>query len=164
LKELILRSYRAADVRGPSWLDSDRFDILAKAPPNMTTDTLLLMLQALLTERFKLAVHREEKIAPVFALVAARGGIKLVNAAGSGPPRCSPGRGAEGLNHTECTNFMMKDLADWLPTRIAPSFIDRPVVDLTGLDGVYDIRRTGCRVGHSRARRMVLRDQPFSRP
>jgi uncharacterized protein (TIGR03435 family) len=34
----------------------------------------------------------------------------------------------------------MADLADWLPTRIAPSFIDRPVVDLTGLKGPYDIQ------------------------
>jgi uncharacterized protein (TIGR03435 family) len=98
------------------------------------------MLQTLLAERFKLAIHQEQKITAVFALVAAKGGLKLQAAAGSGQPKCGRGPGAEGLNHTVCTNFTMTDLAAWLPTRIAPSFIDRPVVDLTGLNGTYDIK------------------------
>ena len=76
----------------------------------------------------------------VYALVAAKGGFKLQPAAGSGPPRCGPGQGAEGMNHLVCTNFTMANLTDWLPTRIAPSYIDRPVVDLTGLTGTYDIK------------------------
>ena len=140
LKELILQAYKAGDVRGPSWLDSDRFDIIAKAAPNTSADTLRLMLQKLLAERFKLAFHREQKLTAVFALVAAKGTVKLQAAAGAGEPKCGRGPGSEGLNHTVCTNFTMTDLADWLPTRIAPSFIDRPVVDLTGFKGTYDIR------------------------
>jgi uncharacterized protein (TIGR03435 family) len=141
LKELIVQAYEAGDLAGgPSWLDSDRFDIIAKAPPNTPDDTLRLMLQTLLTERFKLAIHREQKILTVYALVAAKGGFKLQAAAGSGQPKCGPGQGAEGLNHLVCTNFTMADLTAWLPTRIAPSYIDRPVVDLTGLKGAYDIK------------------------
>jgi uncharacterized protein (TIGR03435 family) len=141
IKELIVQAYRAGDVAGgPSWLDSERFDLLAKAPPNTPEDTLRLMLQTLLAERFKLAFHREQKITAVFALVAARGGFKLEAAAGSGQPKCGRGEGAEGLNHLVCTNFTMADLTAWLPTRIAPSYIDRPVVDLTGLKGAYDIK------------------------
>ena len=141
MKELIAQAYKAGDVTGgPGWLDSDRFDIIAKAPPNTPEDRLRLMLQTLLTERFKLAIHREQKTMTIYALVAAKRGFKLQAAAGSGQPKCVPGQGVEGLNHTVCTNFTMTDLAAWLPTRIAPSFIDRPVVDLTGLKGTYDFR------------------------
>jgi uncharacterized protein (TIGR03435 family) len=141
MRELIVQAYKAGDAAGgPTWLDSDRFDIVAKAPPNTTEDALRLMLQNLLTRRFKLAIHWEKKIMPVYALMSGKRGFKLEPAAGAGQPRCSPGQGAEGLNHTVCTNFTMADLANWLSTRIAPSFISRPVVDLTGLKGTYDIR------------------------
>jgi len=141
MKELIAQAYKGGDVTGgPSWLDSDRFDIVAKAAPDTPVDTLRLMLQTLLTERFKLAIHREQKTMTIYALVAAKGGFKLQAAAGSGQPRCGPGQGAEGLNHLVCTNFTMADLTDLLPSRIAPSYIDRPVVDLTGLEGTYDIK------------------------
>jgi uncharacterized protein (TIGR03435 family) len=141
MRELIVQAYKAGDVEGgPNWLNSERFDIVAKAPPSTSEDTLRFMLQTLLIERFKLAIHREQKIMPVYALVAGKGGFKLEPAAGSGEPKCHPGEGIEGLNHTVCTNFTMADLAGWLPTRIAPSFIDRPVVDLTGLKEAYDIK------------------------
>jgi uncharacterized protein (TIGR03435 family) len=141
MRELIVQAYKAGGVAGgPNWLDAERFDIVAKAPPNTSEDTLRLMLQTLLAERFKLAIHQEQRSTAVFALVAAKRGFKLQAAGGSGRPKCSPGQGAEGLNHTVCTNFTMADLAAALPTRIAPSFIDRPVVDLTGLKGAYDIK------------------------
>lgn len=141
MKELIEQSYKAGGIAGgPNWLDSDRFDIIAKAPPNTSEDTLRLMLQSLLAERFKLEIHREQKPMTVYALVAAKGGPKLQAASGSGPPKCGPGQGAEGQNHMVCANFSMADLTSWLPTRIAPSYIDRPIVDLTGLKGTYDIK------------------------
>jgi uncharacterized protein (TIGR03435 family) len=141
MKNLIAQAYKAADVAGgPTWLDSERFDIIAKAAPSTSEDTLRVMLQTLLAERFKLAIHREQRTKAVFALVAAKGGFKLQQAAGSGQPNCGRGRGAPDINHTACTNFTMTNLADWLPTRIAPSFIDLPVVDLTGLNGTYDIQ------------------------
>ena len=141
MKELIMQAYKAGDVAGgPNWLDSERFDIVAKAPPNTSEDTLRLMLQRLLSERFRLAVHREQRRMAVYALVAVKGKSKLQPAAGSGQPRCHPGQGAEGLNHTVCTNFTMADLASWLSTRIAPSFIELPVIDHTGFQGTYDIQ------------------------
>jgi uncharacterized protein (TIGR03435 family) len=141
LRDLIVQAYKAAGVAGgPAWLDSSRFDVIAKAPPNTPTDTLRVMLQPLLAERFKLAIHTEQRPTPVYALIVAKGGSKLQAAAGSSPPKCAPGQGVEGQNHTVCTNFTMADLAEWLPTRLAPSFIDRPVVNLTGIQGAYDIR------------------------
>jgi uncharacterized protein (TIGR03435 family) len=57
-------------VGGPKWIDSDRFDVVAKAPPDTTVPTLRLMLQALLADRFKLTIHREDRAIPAFALIA----------------------------------------------------------------------------------------------
>src|SRR5690349_23666714 len=45
-------------VGGPNWIESDRFDVIAKAPAGASPDTAKLMLQALLADRFKLIVHK----------------------------------------------------------------------------------------------------------
>src|SRR5579863_5176812 len=53
---------------GPNWLDYDKFDIIAKAPADTTLSTQRLMLQALLADRFKLAVHNDNVPQPQYAL------------------------------------------------------------------------------------------------
>jgi len=58
--DLIKTAYRVdADTvfGGPSWLDWDRFDVIAKVPPATSSETVGLMLQALLADRFKLVVR-----------------------------------------------------------------------------------------------------------
>src|SRR5579864_3352198 len=55
-------------ITGPGWLNSERFDIVAKAAEPVPDDRLKLMVQSLLAERFKLAVHREEKVMQVYEL------------------------------------------------------------------------------------------------
>ena len=62
---------------GPGWINSDRFEIEAKADGNATRDQIFLMLQSLLEERYQLTFHREMRELPVYALVAAKGGLKL---------------------------------------------------------------------------------------
>lgn len=64
-------------VSGPAWLDTERYDIVAKAAAAAGSDLHPLRLRALLTGRFKLAVHRETREAPVYALVVARNGPKI---------------------------------------------------------------------------------------
>jgi len=61
LVDLILDAYdvRPYQIKGPSWLDSDRFDITAKVPSGTTREDAREMMRTLLAERFKLAVHRE---------------------------------------------------------------------------------------------------------
>ena len=61
LVDLVLDAYdvRAYQVKGPSWLDSDRLDVTAKAPSGATRDDAREMMRTLLAGRFKLAVHRE---------------------------------------------------------------------------------------------------------
>src|SRR5215831_17068444 len=64
LKELITVAYSLQDnmiAGGPPWIAIDHYDLIAKAPPNTPMDTLRLMLRALLAEKFKLAVHTENR-------------------------------------------------------------------------------------------------------
>ena len=69
---------------GPSWLESDRFDVIAKAPASTPPETVKLMLQSLLADRFKLVVHKETKPLPSYALTVGKGKPKLKEADGSG--------------------------------------------------------------------------------
>jgi uncharacterized protein (TIGR03435 family) len=62
---------------GPEWIGSDQYEVDAKAPGNPDRAQIFLMLQSLLENRFQLQIHRESREMPVFALVAARGGLKL---------------------------------------------------------------------------------------
>ncbi|HYW48468.1 MAG TPA: TIGR03435 family protein [Bryobacteraceae bacterium] len=136
MKQIIAGAYNVGDYAisgGPGWLDSDRFDIVAKAAPGTSEDNLRLMAQTLLADRLKLAVHRDQKTMSVYALVVAKRGSKLQpSPGGSGEADCN-GRGGR----LTCTRMSMADLAEALP-RMAPRYIDMPVVDLTELKGVYD--------------------------
>jgi uncharacterized protein (TIGR03435 family) len=80
LRLLISLAYRASSyqmVGGPGWIDSERFDIVAKAPAGSTPDQTTLMMRGLLADRFKLKVHTETREVPIYALVLARSDGKL---------------------------------------------------------------------------------------
>jgi uncharacterized protein (TIGR03435 family) len=62
---------------GPRWIDSDGYNIEAKAEGNASRSQVLLMLQSLLEERFNLKAHRETKELPSYALLPAKGGAKF---------------------------------------------------------------------------------------
>src|SRR5580704_3028348 len=75
LKELIVIAYRIQPFQisgGPSWLDSAHYDIMAKPEAKPKQAEIPLMLQALLADRFQLALHREKRELPIYALVVAR--------------------------------------------------------------------------------------------
>ncbi len=124
---------------GPAWVDSDLYDILAKTPGDVrpTLEEQLSMLRKLLSERFSLAFHRQEKEFSIYALTVAKGGPKLtpsepVTAPEGAPPlvfRLSPDRA-----QLPARDATMAELA-WVMQRAA---VDRPVVDKTGLSGRYD--------------------------
>ncbi len=119
-----------------SWMESDHFDLAAKAPAGTKLETMRVMMRALLAERFKLAVHNEERTVPVYALVPGKHEPKLKAAAGSEASECRM-KVVEGVRTYVCTNMTMAGLADRLRD-VAPAYLDHPVVDLTGLKGSFN--------------------------
>ena len=141
-----------AILNAPGWTETDRFDILAKTSAAADEGTLRLMLQTLLGERFKLAIHYEEKKISVYALVVDKRSFKLRK---SSPPKdedeelCRSVDGEPGQRHVLCQHITMSDFVDRLPL-MAPGYIDRPVVDFTGLKGLYEFRLDWMPAGRGR--------------
>src|SRR5207253_776383 len=76
-------------LAGPSWLDTPRFDVSARAPSGSTSEEAQLMLQTLLAERFSLKVHKDTKELPGFVLTQGSGKPKMRPAADSAAgPNC----------------------------------------------------------------------------
>jgi uncharacterized protein (TIGR03435 family) len=127
---------------GAPWTDSDRYDILASTPgdiqPNL--DEQMAMLRKLLTDRFQLTFHREEKELPVFAITVTKGGSKLK------PSTAPPGTLPELINTIypeekggvrvmlPARNATITQFAGMMQRTV----LDRSVLDQTGLPGTYD--------------------------
>jgi len=79
LRSLLTYAYgvKPYQISGPDWMATTRFDIVAKMPDGSTKEDAPKMLQSLLEERFKLAIHRTSAEHPVLALVVGKGGPKL---------------------------------------------------------------------------------------
>jgi uncharacterized protein (TIGR03435 family) len=132
LKRCIMGAYGVGPSQiagGPDWLDADRFNITAKAEQPVGDRALMQALQALLAERFKLALHREAKPIEAYVLEVARSGPKLEKSEGGGS-RTSNGRG-----DIVATNTTMDRFAEILSRQM-----DLPVVNRTGLEGVFNLR------------------------
>ena len=134
-------------IGGPTWLEIDRFDVIARAPADATPEALKLMLQALLADRFQLAVHHEMRPLPVYALAVGKR-PQLSEAKGSGATGCrskpqsqnGPKNAPGTVSYTAstCQNVSMTEFADALRT-IASTYIGSvPVLDRTGLTGSWN--------------------------
>jgi len=126
---------------GPSWLESDRFEIVAKAPARSSQAERMQMLQALLADRFKLAVHKEDKALDVFALTAGKK-VLLKPAEAGGEPGCQPPQvqppgGGPPLITLNCRNMTTAEFAKQF-RRFAGGYVTHQMLDLTGLTGSYD--------------------------
>jgi uncharacterized protein (TIGR03435 family) len=132
LMNVMTRAYSVKEhqITGPDWLRTERYDIVATVPPGSPKDQIPLMLQTLLADRFKLTLHRESKVLPVYALVVGKSGPKLKEAEAVGGMRMS--MGPKGLQLSGKVSLTM--LVDALSR-----FTDRPVIDMTELKGTYDI-------------------------
>ncbi len=129
-------------VGGPNWLETDRFDVAAKAAAGTSAETVKLMLQALLADRFKLVVLKDTKPMPAFALTAGKGKPKLKEASGQGTAGCqgqpqdtAPG-GVPYILVT-CRDRSMETFAQQLRF-MAGDYLTSPVVDKTELAGSWD--------------------------
>ena len=131
LKALIEAAYGVRDYQfsGPSWLDSARYDIVAKPPAGFTHVQFQPLLQALLVERFNLRTHRETKEMIVYELLVAKSGATLKES--TGPRTFFTSRPAL----ISGTRVSMRELAAALS-----GLLDRAVLEHTGLTGVYDVK------------------------
>jgi uncharacterized protein (TIGR03435 family) len=121
---------------GPGWIASDMFAVEAKAETPATDNQLRQMLQTLLSERFKLVFHRETKEMPVYFLTVAKSGLRVheLKEGDPTPNEVAPSRGATRAGPAMIYRATMQDFAGTLSGN---PFFDRPVVDKTGLQGVY---------------------------
>jgi uncharacterized protein (TIGR03435 family) len=117
-------------ISGPQWLQSEHFDIVAKADEPAAEAQMKLMLQTLLAERFKLNFHRQSKELKAFVLTIAKGGAKLIPAAA---PDGKPFH-QNTANGTIAKSITIQEFADFISGPL-----QMPVVDQTGLPGRYDI-------------------------
>jgi uncharacterized protein (TIGR03435 family) len=92
LSDLIRVAYKIKpyQLTGPDWLSSARWDIMAKIQDGASADQVPEMLQTLLADRFKLAVHRTNTEHSVYALVVGKNGSKLKEAEPDPPPAAEP--------------------------------------------------------------------------
>jgi uncharacterized protein (TIGR03435 family) len=118
---------------GPKWLDHDRYDVNARSAEPVKSPELLLMLQRLLAERFKLVIHRESRPFAGYALVVAKGGLKLGVAAREGPPMINTPRAGIIAATAAPLGWLARVLE-------GPRLLNAPVVDATQLSGVYDFK------------------------
>jgi uncharacterized protein (TIGR03435 family) len=132
----------------------DRFDVLSKPPEGTSPESLKLMLQSLLAERFHLVVHNDTRPLPTYALTAGKkprlrpadgteetgctlqaaapsaGGIRLLNSDRSaGVIRIRPG----ATFQTNCRNMTMAALADEMRNMIGTAAGTNPVLDRSGM-------------------------------
>jgi uncharacterized protein (TIGR03435 family) len=167
VRELIQAAYGVEPTRvlgGPDWIDAEHFEIIATVPDRTTADRAQAMLRELLAERFGLVTRSEKRDLPVYVLTrAGRMGPDLAPAG----PDCKPPKAPAGLPappppppppfgaapitvlnqvpRSNCFNAMFRG---YLSLRAAPmstfvthlsNQLGRPIVDRTGLTGIYDI-------------------------
>src|ERR1039457_126821 len=137
--ELISTAYGVDDdariLGGPAWLDTDKFDIIAKVPAGTPQTALQPMLQTLLADRFKLAIHNDTKPLPIFALIAGKR-PQLKESAAPGDAGCRMNV-VDGVRTYTCHNMTMEGFVQRLPG-VAAAYLNHPLMDFTGLKGTYD--------------------------
>ena len=134
LQECLMAAYdiRNYQVVGPSLLTSDRYDIVGTAEGAASNAELRAMLKALLADRFGLRVHVETRELPAYRLIATKRGPKLTSAVTNEPGGYAFDGGSVVFHATSMSAF-----ADYLSRR-GP--IDCPVLDGTGLNGLFDFK------------------------
>ena len=120
------------------WQQNIFYDVAARAEGGTTPtkDEFRKMLQNLLVERFNFKFHREQKEMPVYAMIVEKGGPKFKESAND--EVFVAYHGVHGRNQNLSASHMtMESLANEIGNTF---FVDRPVIDRTGLNGPYDLK------------------------
>ncbi|HEX3743546.1 MAG TPA: TIGR03435 family protein [Bryobacteraceae bacterium] len=162
LRALLMRAYgvKGYQIEGPG-LNSESYNVMAKVPDGAPADKIPAMLQALLTERFAVKIHKETRVIPAYELIVAKGGPKLkevdvanlpptpepgspwsrpARAPGGGPPalRSMPAGAVMEIVGVGDSRIRGNMSVDQL-INVLTNSLDRPVLDNTGLKGTYEI-------------------------
>jgi len=143
LRRLVAEAWQCQrdQVVGPPWLDHNEYDVEARLPDGATPEQVPFMLRSLLSDRFHLKAHRETRATRVYELTVAAGGprvhpIQPGEAAAPGPGlhfhgdmRQFAGLLAVQISMPAPTSASVPVIASESPT---------PVLDKTGLEGIYD--------------------------
>ena len=132
LKAIIQWAYhlQAIQVSGPSWLDQDQYEIVAKASSPTNDEVLREMMRGVLAERFKLEFHKESKVLPAYIVTVAKTGHKMKQSEGEGPMEVQPGPSRMVANFKHVTMSQLSEMAG--------SPLQGIVIDQTGLKGAWD--------------------------
>jgi uncharacterized protein (TIGR03435 family) len=153
LKSLISTAFDLAGWQlsdGEEWMGKEQYDVVAKAPEDskpydlrhtwfrIEDPRLRQMLQALLIDRFQLKVHRETRTGQVYLLVKSGKAIPVKPTDTPSAPRASEGFGSVGVAGDTWVmyNTSMRQLANF----VGDFYLNRPVLDQTGLSGSYDFK------------------------
>jgi uncharacterized protein (TIGR03435 family) len=142
LSFLVMMAYnlRGFELSAPAWMDTARYNVVAKIPPGTDRRQFGSMQQRLLAERFGLKVHFEKKDMTVYELAVTKGGSKLKEStelaserpeAAWRPPAGGPP--ARTTARVSRKGDSMGDLANFISNQLG-----QPVTDATGLGGRYD--------------------------
>jgi len=120
---------------GPGWIDTDRFDIQARAAAAVPRDALMSMMRTLLADRFKLVAHVEPRQQPIWALVPSTLGGGTGTRLRVAAPACTDGCGRISAGPGRMSGRSVS--LDQFATMLAPR-VGRLVVQRTGLTGLFD--------------------------
>lgn len=160
LRRLIVVAYKVKDFQlsgGPGWISSERYDIDAKTDGANGADAMLLMLQTLLEDRFRLRVHHETRVGAVYELTIAKNGSKLdqancvpfdpnnlpkQTALSPSERRSQCGGISRRVGELDGDGMTIEDASGPAFQSLAGQFsliLDRPVINRTGLSGLFEV-------------------------
>lgn len=130
------------EITGPKWLDTVHYDIVAKLPPGARKEQVPDMLKNLLTERFGVSAHIEDREVRGYALLIGKNGPRLTKSRTTAVPAGDTEQGSpmsQSLSftpdgHVEAIGATMEGFA-----RLLAYFVDRPVINRTALSGEFDV-------------------------
>jgi uncharacterized protein (TIGR03435 family) len=147
LRMLITHAYRVQDFQvtgGPGWMNSERYDVQAKAEDRPNGDEINgPMLQQLLEDRFKLSIRHDTQELPVYVLTIAKSGAKLKSGNCSAvDPNTTPGpRRSDSCGFSVMDNNMIKathiEMARFIP--MLTVWVKRTIIDKTGFTETFDV-------------------------
>ena len=153
LKSLLTKAYsvRPFQIQGPSWIDTERYDVRANIPQGAPKQDVPAMLQNLIIERFQISLHREMKKQPGYALLVGHSGPKLKLSNGNYDPTPSLTNAGEAVlpQSIRLSTDGVTIPAATMPqfAEVLSRFFDRPVIDSTGLQGTFYIALPNVAIG-----------------